>query len=688
MAVVVVMFTAMAVTMVWALSLKLQEQLRHQMLDQAEARAQQLADAMGGQTQAYSQLVDRALLELREKWPSPPADFAQAVDYSLTALPPGMVSHVSVVDADGVMVFNSLGLPLGTSVADRPHFQQLRSGGDGLVMGEPVRSWLTDRWLFVVGRPILRDGRFDGAVHLLVSTDFLAEVLGRLSLTEQDLVALVHPGGRFLARSLDNEAAMGQELPPDRPFMRDRQALQGTFRQAGTVDGVARLFGWQRMWPSGGVVVVGLSEKGVLKPLEAARSQALWLTALLSLALAGVGFWIGWLQWRLEQGQKEMAESRARLQEAQHIAQVGHWTFDQRDGAMQWSDEVFRIFGQDPAVFRPSFQSYWQQVPPDEKGALQQLFDDALADRSDLDRVHRIVRPDGSERFVRLLCQSERGALGPTYHGTLQDVTELHQAQQALEQLNAGLEHNVKQRTRELRALNRELESFTYSVSHDLRTPLRSIHGFASVLAESEASRLTEEGRGFLMRIQDSARRMGLLITDLLSMAQHSRALISHHTVNLSELAQGVVADLEREQPGRQVQWQIEPDMFVLADPTLMRVVLQNLLGNAWKYTGQTAAPRIGFTRAGGVDGHLNFCVRDNGAGFDMAYVDQLFQPFKRLHAHHEFEGTGIGLATVARVVQRHGGTVRAEGAVGQGAAFFFSLPREPVTPLPPDPPG
>jgi PAS domain S-box-containing protein len=696
MAVVVVLFTAMAVSMVWVLSLKQQDQLRQQMLDQAEARAQQLANAMGGQVQAYSRLMDRALLELRDKWPSPAADFALVVDQSLTALPPGLVSHVTVVDADGVVVFNSLGLPLGLSMADRPHFQQLRSGGDGLVVGEPVRARLADKWLFVVGRPILRDGRFDGAVHLLVSTDFLAETLGRLTLTEHDLVALVHPNGRFLARSLDNDAAMGQALPTDRPFVRDKQALQGSFRQTGAVDGKARLFGWQRLPPSGEVLVVGLSEAGVLKPLEDAWRRALWLTALLSLALALVGFWIGWLQWRLEQGQKDMAESRARLQEAQRMAQVGHWVFDQRNGEMLWSDEVFRIFGQDPAKFHPSFQTYWQQVSAEDKPALKQMFDDALADLSDLDSVHRIVRPDGSERFVRLLCQSEHGDLGPTYHGTLQDVTELHQAQQALEQLNAGLEHSVKQRTGELRALNRELESFTYSVSHDLRTPLRSIHGFASLLAENEAGRLTEEGRAFLARIQDGARRMGLLITDLLSMAQHSRALISHQTVDLSELARGVVADLEREQTGRQVQWQIEPGLRVQADPTLMRVVLQNLLGNAWKYTGQTAQARISFTRADGVgavdgggggDGHQHFCVRDNGAGFDMAYVDQLFQPFKRLHAHHEFEGTGIGLATVARVVQRHGGTVRAEGAVGQGAAFCFSLPSEPVAPaLPPEP--
>jgi PAS domain S-box-containing protein len=683
MAVVVALFTALAVAMVWGLSLRLQGQLREQMLDQAEARAQQLADAMGGQAQALARQVDRALLDLRDQWASRPGDFGPAVEKALAVLPPGLVSHVTVVDAQGVVVFNSLGVPPGTSMADRPHFQQLRAGGDRLVIGAPVRARLADRWLFVVGRPMLRDGRFVGAVHLLVSTDFLAGVLGRLTLTDQDLVALVHPDGHFLARSLGNEAAMGQGLPADRPFLTDRQVERGTFRQTGAVDGEARLFGWQRLLPSGTVVVVGLSEDGVLQPLADAQQQALLLTLLLSLGLAGVGAWIGWLQWRLERGQVEMVQGRRRLQEAQRIAHVGHWTFDERSRAMQWSDEVYRIFGQDPAVFEPSFERYWQQVHPDEKLALKQLFNDAMVDRCDLDNLHRIVRPDGTERHVRLLCQSEPGEHGPTYHGTIQDVTELRQAQLALEQLNSGLEQRVKKRTQELRALNRELESFTYSVSHDLRTPLRSIHGFATLLEEGEAERLSPEGRDFLHRIQTSSRRMGVLITDLLQMAQHSRADIRCEWVDLSAMAQQEVAELERADPQRQVHWDIEPGLRVQADPTLMRVVLQNLLGNAWKYTGQKAEARIRLHRSTAVDdGQLGFCVSDNGAGFDMAYVDQLFQPFKRLHAHHEFEGTGIGLATVARVVQRHGGRVHGRGLVGQGASFCFSLPMEPLEPM------
>ena len=680
MAVVVGLFTALAVAMVWGLSLRLQAQLREQMLQQAEARAQQLADAMGGQLQAYVQLSDHALQGLRERWPTSPASYERWTGQMLNGLPPGLVSHVTVVDAEGIEVFNSLNSPLQETVNNQFVWGALLYGGDQLEIGVPVQSVHNGRWMFVLARPILRDDRFDGAVLLWVSTDVLAQVLGRLALSDQDVVALAHPDGRFLARSQDNVVAMGQTLPADRPYLAKRSAMSGTYAQRGAMDTVNRLYGWQRIMPTGSVMVVGLAESGVLTPLAGAQRQANGLTLLLSLALAAIGLWIGWLQWRLERGQDLMHQSRERLQEAQQMAHLGHWTFDAGNGRMTWSDEVFRIFGLDRAHSPASMETYWPRVCPDDRDRLRTAFNDALADRIDLDDVHRIVRPDGSDRYVRLICQSAPHGHGPSYRGTLQDVTELRQAQLALERVNSGLEHRVKKRTEELQALNQELESFTYSVSHDLRTPLRSIHGFATLLQETEAERLSEEGQGFLRRIQESSRRMGVLITDLLSMAQHSRAEMHPEWVDLSALAHQVVAELERGEPQRQVRWDIEPGLRVQADPTLMRVVVQNLLGNAWKYTGQTAEARVSLRSAGlTADGQAAFCVQDNGAGFDMAYADQLFQPFKRLHAHHQFEGTGIGLATVSRVLQRHGGRVRGEGTVGQGAVFFFSLPLEPV---------
>ncbi len=675
----VALFTALAVLLLWGLSLQLQRQLRDQVLERAQVRSQLLADAMAGQVETTLAVLDLGLLGLRSAWPKSREAFGEVEQQVLGTLPAGLVSHLSVIDADGTVVHNSLGAAPGTFVGDRPHFQALREGGDRLVVGEPVRSRLTGQWLVVVGRPMFRDGAFAGAVHFNVSSEHLARLLGRLALSDNDLVALVHREGAFVARSLDNASVMGQKLPPERPFLRDPAATQGTFRGGGSVDGVPRLFGWQRLAGNGMVVVVGLSQASMLAPLEHTRRQALLLTGLLSLALVAVGAWIGWLLWNLERQQEATRVGRQRLEEAQRLARVGHWTCDARSGAMTWSQEVYRIFGQDPAVFQPSFERYWAQVDPEDKGRLNAAFARSLAGRADIDEVHRIVLADGGVRWVRLLSLSEAGGRGVSHSGTVQDVTELREAQLALEQLNTELDRRVKARTRQLTMLNRDLESFTYSVSHDLRTPLRSIHGFATLLKESDADKLSDDGLDALQRIQSSARRMGLLINDLLSMAQQSRAELRTQHINLSELARSVALELERTDPARKVRWEIADGLSVQADPGLMTVVMQNLLGNAWKYTGRTETAHIEFFKLGEADGMANFCVRDNGAGFDMAYADQLFQPFKRLHRLEEFEGTGVGLASVQRILQRHGGGVRGEGVVGQGATFCFSLPLEPV---------
>jgi signal transduction histidine kinase len=249
----------------------------------------------------------------------------------------------------------------------------------------------------------------------------------------------------------------------------------------------------------------------------------------------------------------------------------------------------------------------------------------------------------------------------------------MHAQRDVIHGLNTNLERRVAERTAQLEAANKELEAFSYSVSHDLRAPLRSIDGFSQAVLEDYADKLDQEGREHLHRVRASSQRMGELIDNLLSLSGVTRRDLRLETVNLSELARNIAAELQQSQPERQVTFAIAEGLQATADGGLMRVVLENLIGNAWKFSGKRADAKIEF----GVvqdNGSPAYFLRDDGAGFDMAHADKLFGAFQRLHGTAEFPGTGIGLATVQRVIHRHGGKVRAEGKVNEGATFYFTL--------------
>ena len=678
----VIVFAGLAAGVLWWQALRSQAQLREQVLLQAEQRSQHLADAMAGQVLAQLNLMDVSLKNLREHWlRDPRARFDAMAREMLANLPPGVASHVSVVNAKGYLVYNSLSRESGVYVGDREHFQALRDGADALRVSAPVRSRLTGQWSFLVGRPLLRGGRFEGGVYLVVQSEQMAQQLGTVELLRQDVVSLVHPDGHYLARSQDNADSMGQQVPADRPFRADPALVRGSYRVDDPGEHAPRTYGWHRLRGSALVVSVGLADASVLAPLAPALQRNLWVTGVLSLLLLGFGGVIARDQWRAARHQRALAQSETRLKEAQRLARMGSWTHDLVSGTVEWSDEVFRIFEMDPAQARPSYARFLQWVHPDDRAQVQQVYETSVRERQPYNHVHRLLLPGGRVKYVRQQGKTEYDGDRPLRSlGTVHDITEVRVARQALQQLNEELESRVSERTSELAQANRELEAFTYSVSHDLRTPLRSIHGFASVLEEDEAQGLSEAGHKHLRRIQDSSRRMGQLITDLLSLAHLSRAPMQQVPVDLSELALAVAGELQRTEPEREVDWHLQDGLQAMADPGLMRVVLQNLLGNAWKYTSQTPDARISLTLEQRAGGMATLCVRDNGAGFDMAYAAQLFQPFKRLHAHHEFEGSGVGLATVSRVIRRHGGQVHGEGVVGEGAAFYFSLPDVPVT--------
>lgn len=255
-----------------------------------------------------------------------------------------------------------------------------------------------------------------------------------------------------------------------------------------------------------------------------------------------------------------------------------------------------------------------------------------------------------------------------------EDITSRKAAENKIVQLNADLERRVAERTRQLTATNKELEAFSYSISHDLRAPLRGINGFAHLMEESCQNCDKVEALDHLRRIRKASVRMGDLIDDLLELSRVTRSEVRLESVRIGEMASALLLELAETEPARKVDTRVQEDLVAQGDPVLLQAVLQNLLGNAWKFTSRRNQPVIEFG-AKDIEGEQVFYVRDNGAGFDMKYADKLFAAFQRLHRHEDFEGTGIGLATVQRIIHLHGGRIWAESQIDAGSTFYFTLP-------------
>ena len=305
--------------------------------------------------------------------------------------------------------------------------------------------------------------------------------------------------------------------------------------------------------------------------------------------------------------------------------------------------------------------------PGIEKTEMFAVLQQCMQDRSSQKLVNEFVYASGDKRWFELSIQPIEDGL---FILSI-DITERKRAEEEVRKLNEVLEQRVKFRTAELEAANKELEAFSYSVSHDLRAPLRSIDGFSLALLEDYADLLPEDGQDYLGRVRAATQNMAQLIDDLLNLSRVSRSPMQRSKVDLSILVRNITDELRQKEPERKVDFSIQPGLSAQADERLMKIVLINLLSNAWKFTSKQAEAFIEFGAQDNEEGRV-FFVRDNGSGFDMAYADKLFGAFQRLHAVSDFPGTGVGLATVQRIINRHGGRIWAKAAMNHGATFYF----------------
>lgn len=370
-----------------------------------------------------------------------------------------------------------------------------------------------------------------------------------------------------------------------------------------------------------------------------------------------------------------LLESRKRLDLALKGSQTGTWDWDIKKEQLIWDDYTHALFGVRPGEFPGTFEAFEQRVHPEDRERVKLAARRAIEQKVEFDLAFRILLPDGSERYLVSRGSpfySEQGE-PDRLAGVCMDMTERKRAEEEIRRLNTELEQRVVLRTAELAATNRELEAFTYSVSHDLRAPLRHIDGFAQILQEELGQNAEPSALHYLRRIRKGTQNMGKLVDDLLNFARVGRQELQRQLTDLNAIVDEVILDLKPECDGRQIQWLIGRLPPGFCDPALIKQVFTNLISNAIKYTRLRDQARIEI-RTVTVDGETAIVIRDNGVGFDMKYIDKVFGVFQRLHRAEEFEGTGVGLATVQRIVQRHGGRIWAEAAVDSGAAFYCTL--------------
>jgi PAS domain S-box-containing protein len=363
--------------------------------------------------------------------------------------------------------------------------------------------------------------------------------------------------------------------------------------------------------------------------------------------------------------------SEERFKMAQKAANIGSWDWDVTTGNLVWSDEIEPMFGFEKGKFERTYEAFLKSVHPEDRQHVTDSVNDCVEKGILYDIEHRISWPDGTVHWLSEKGDAIRDRNGKAVRmlGVVRDITGWKQTEQKIIDLNMDLER----KTRDLAASNRELEAFAYSVSHDLRAPLRRIDGFSEIILQTHGKDLNKSVTDSLGRIRASVKNMDGLIEGMLRLSNLTTAGLSVKKVDLSGMAKGVVHRLQASDPDRKVSVSIQSGLIVRGDPDLLNMALENLIGNSWKFTSKRADAKIEFGSSV-MDGRQTYFVRDNGIGFDRTRTDRMFAPFQRLHNEADYPGHGVGLAIVSRIVARHNGRVWADGERDKGASFYFTL--------------
>jgi PAS domain S-box-containing protein len=397
--------------------------------------------------------------------------------------------------------------------------------------------------------------------------------------------------------------------------------------------------------------------------------------------LAGdLAFGIMVLRARVE---RKRAEESLRLMNerftlATRAGRLGVWDWDLQKNELIWDSRMYELYGVKREDFAGAYEAWLQGIHPDDRAASDEISKQAQRGEREYDTEFRVVWPDGSIHYLKAYGQFVKDAEGKRVRmtGVNYDITELKEAEHKVTELNRDLERRVNERTAQLETANKELEAFSYSVSHDLRTPLRAIDGFSHILLEDYAGKLDDEGKRLLNVVRTNTSRMGQLIDDILQFSRSGRLEMTLSEIDMEQLAREICAELQPSAAGGKLQFEIESIPAARGDRAMMHQVFVNLLSNAIKFSRTNKTPKV-LVGASVKEEETVYFVKDNGVGFDMQYVDKLFGVFQRLHSVNEFEGTGIGLAIVKRIIDRHGGRVWAEGKVNEGATIYFALPNK-----------